>query len=74
MLYECWQGIAREQRNELAVHDLGSGRHWTFHQLEQEAERGDSGKESLICPQGITAEFVLMVLRAWRARKVVLPL
>jgi len=74
MLYECWQGIAREQRNELAVHDLGSGRQWTFHQLEQESEHGDSGKESLICPQGITAEFVLMVLRAWRARKVVLPL
>ena len=38
MLYERWQKVVRERRNEIALRDLGDGRCWTFAQLNEAAE------------------------------------
>lgn len=33
MLYELWRNVADARRDELAMHDAASGRHWTFGEL-----------------------------------------
>ena len=74
MLYERWREIAAEHRHELALSELGSSRRWTFAQLAHESERVMAAGDSISYPQGISAEFILTVLQAWRADQVVLPL
>ena len=74
MLYERWQKVVRERRNEIALRDLASGRSWTFIQLNAEAESPLSGQPAMIHPQGNSPEFIIAVLRAWRERRVVCPL
>jgi long-chain acyl-CoA synthetase len=71
MLYERWRQIARENRGEMALHDLASGERWTFAQLATAAEQGDVARP-VAHPQG--REFVLTLLRAWRDGVVVCPL
>ena len=73
MLYQLWRQIARAHRREIALFDVASCEDWTFEQLEKEAER-HSIDQTIVCPRGITAEFVLDVLGAWREGKVVCPL
>ncbi len=73
MLYERWREIAREYGKQTALSDLGTGRNWTFAELAAEAERrGECGP--IVFPQGITADFILAVLDAWRLRKIACPL
>ena len=74
MLYERWQQVVQERRNEIALRDLASGRCWTFSQLDQEAENSPPENPSLIHPQGNSPEFIIAVLRGWRARAVVCPI
>lgn len=79
MLYERWRQIARANSEETAVRDSASGRHWTFKQLADEAERNEGaravGSHSTIpLPQGISHEFILTVLRAWRSEQVICPM
>jgi acyl-CoA synthetase (AMP-forming)/AMP-acid ligase II len=74
MLYERWQKITRDRRNEVALRDLASGRCWTFAQLERAAETPAPGRPEMICPQGHSPEFIFAVLRAWRSHAVVCPL
>jgi long-chain acyl-CoA synthetase len=74
MLYERWQKIARDRRNEVALRDLASGRCWTFAQLDRAAETPLPGKPAMVCPQGHSPEFIFAVLRGWRSRAVVCPL
>ena len=74
MLYECWQRVVQERRNELALRDLASGRCWTFAQLDREAETPLPDNPPMVHPQGHSAEFIIAVLRAWRWQKVVCPL
>jgi acyl-CoA synthetase (AMP-forming)/AMP-acid ligase II len=74
MLYERWQKITRDRRNEVALRDLASGQSWTFAQLERAAETSAPGSPEMICPQGHLPEFIFAVLRAWRSRTVVCPL
>ena len=74
MLYECWQKVAQERRNEIALRDLGSGQYWTFAQLDREAESPLSGHPGMVFPQSHSPEFVFTVLRAWRQNVVVCPL
>ncbi len=74
MLYERWREIARKHRHEMALGELASVRQWTFAELTEQSESVDSSDRPIRYPQGMTAEFVLTVLRAWRAGKVVLPL
>jgi acyl-CoA synthetase (AMP-forming)/AMP-acid ligase II len=74
MLYERWLAVARAQRGEPALFELSAGRVWTFDQLARAAEQGPTPTGPLAYPCGQTAEFVLTVLRAWRAGQVVCPL
>ena len=66
MLYERWRQIAREYRSETALRELSSNRQWTFQELCAQTERAEPAGSPVIYPQGITPEFVLTVLRAWR--------
>jgi acyl-coenzyme A synthetase/AMP-(fatty) acid ligase len=74
MLYERWQKVVREKRNEVALRDLASGQTWTFSQLDREAGISLPGNPAMICPRGNSPEFIISVLRAWRAGAVVCPL
>ena len=74
MLYERWQKVVRERRNEIALRDLASGQCWTFAGLNGAAETPLPGNPVMIHPQGNSPEFIIAVLRAWRARIVVCPL
>ena len=71
MLYERWQKVARDKRNEVALRDLASGRSWTFAQMDREAEAVLPDDPVMIFPQGHSPDFVFTVLRAWRQRRVV---
>lgn len=74
MLYQRWQKMAEEKPQDMALRDLASGRSWTFSELRAEAEREPGEKSAMVCPQGNSPEFILAVLRAWRAGVVVCPL
>ena len=74
MLYERWQKVVRERKNEIALRDLAAGRCWTFSELLAEAEKPQPERPAMICPQGNSPEFILAVLRAWRLGAVVCPL
>jgi acyl-coenzyme A synthetase/AMP-(fatty) acid ligase len=74
MLYERWQKVVTERRKEIALRDLASGRCWTFAQLNEEPEKSPLEKSAMIHPQGNSPEFIIAVLRAWRAGAVVCPL
>ena len=74
MLYELWQQVVQERRNEIALRDLGDGRSWTFSSLNTEAERPAPRNGAMRHPQGNSSEFIVTVLRAWREGVVVCPL
>src|SRR5437879_2752521 len=74
MLYELWRQIVREHRHERALCDLASGRSWTFGQFDAAVESTAVTADAILFPQGISADFVFTVLRAWRAGKVTCPL
>lgn len=73
MLYERWTQISRDHRRETALHDLATGRHWTFEQLFAEGEKHKTGME-IVYPTGNSAEFIIQLIAAWRAKKAVCPL
>jgi long-chain acyl-CoA synthetase len=74
MLYERWQKVVHERRNEVALRDLASGRSWTFAQLNRESETPLPDNSAVVFPQGHSPEFIFAVLRAWRWGRVVCPL
>jgi acyl-CoA synthetase (AMP-forming)/AMP-acid ligase II len=89
MLYERWREIARTFSDEIALHDSGSGRQWTFRELAAAAETdgapasGTAGfsrpiasgqKSAFQFPQGLSAEFIFTVLRGWRDEQIICPL
>ena len=74
MLYDSWRQIARERGHELALRELGAGRQWSFLELAALAEGAPAHDGPVVYPQGHSAEFVLAVLRGWRANAVVCPL
>src|ERR1700682_4286609 len=74
MLFERWREIARSCRDEIALRDLAPGGSWTFGALAAAAEAGAKAIGPVAFPQGHSAEFVLDVLRAWRAGHVVCAL
>ncbi len=74
MLYKRWQKVVRERQNDIALRDLASGRWWTFSELDQEAARPMPVTGAMVHPQGNSPEFIIEVLRAWRAGAVVCPL
>ena len=73
MLYDRWREMARERREEIALHDLPSARQWTFRELDAAAQVRETDA-AVVFPRGNGAEFVFTVLRAWRHRQIVCPL
>ena len=73
-LYQSWRTVARERRNEFALRDLAADRRWTFGELAVEAESAPGEVGPVAFPQGTGADFILAVLRAWRAGPLVCPL
>jgi acyl-CoA synthetase (AMP-forming)/AMP-acid ligase II len=74
MLYEHWQKVVENRRNEIALRDLASDRAWTFSQLNRESEAPLPGNPAMVFPQGNSPEFIISVLRAWRSGVAVCPL
>ena len=71
VLYERWREIAAEYRDEMALVDSAGGKRWTFGQLAVEAERGEA-QGPIVFPQG--DNFILTLLRGWRAGQLICPL
>src|SRR5215471_18999143 len=74
MLYERWRQIARTLPDEIALRDLATERQWTFAQLASAGEQATAPDGKVVFPQGISAEFILAVLAAWRQHQIVCPL
>jgi len=74
MLFESWKRVARANRNQIALRDLAVGRSWTFGELDASAESYSDPACSFSFPQTNSAEFVFIVLRAWRCGGIVCPL
>jgi acyl-coenzyme A synthetase/AMP-(fatty) acid ligase len=74
MLYDRWRAIAANRQSETALWETGSGRRWTFGQLDRAAGESKGLAGPVAFPQGHNAEFVLAVLVAWRRGQVVCPL
>jgi len=74
MLYERWQQIARRFPRDIALRDLPSSRLWTFQELERAVEPAGVESGKIAFPTGVSAEFVLEVLRAWREGQLVCPM
>src|SRR5215469_16427908 len=73
MLYDRWRQIARTHPREIALRDLASNRQWTFHELDLAAGPSQGNGQKFAFPTGSSAEFVLGVLRGWRAGQIVCP-
>ena len=74
MLYEHWQKVVKDKRKEIALRDLASGQSWTFSELDRESGKDLPDNPGIIFPQGNSPQFIIDVLRAWRAQVVVCPL
>jgi acyl-coenzyme A synthetase/AMP-(fatty) acid ligase len=74
MLYQRWTETVASHANDLALREADAGRAWTFRQLAEEAENETPEPEvEMLYPAGNTAEFILTVLRGWRAGRIVCP-
>src|SRR5436305_707996 len=58
----------------MALRDVRRGEQWPIGQLAKLTEKADVPAKPLAFPSGICAQFVLTVLKAWRAGQVVCPL
>ena len=74
MLYDRWLRISGSWPNEIALADLSSGRRWTFRELSAEVGRGQDSRRRIAFASGSAVDFILSVLRAWKADEVVCPL
>jgi long-chain acyl-CoA synthetase len=74
MLYDLWRATVQSRRRELALTDAASGRVWTFEQLAAAAETEPVPDSWLAYPRGMSPEFLIQVLAAWRGGRVVCPL
>src|SRR5882724_3624379 len=73
MLYERWRQIARNFPDKIALRDLASNRRWTFRELEMVVETSRDVAEKVAFPTGLSADFVMEVLRAWRTGQIICP-
>jgi acyl-CoA synthetase (AMP-forming)/AMP-acid ligase II len=75
MLEERWRQIVATHGNTRALHDGALNFSWSFTELAALADRESVVLEGgFACPRGLGVDFVLGVLRAWRAGAVVCPL
>ncbi len=75
LLESRWRETARTHARKLAVHETGSGRSWTFAQLESLADSEPLPPDQpLIHPAGRDVGFLCETLRAWRSGSPICPL
>src|SRR5262249_9208948 len=74
MPYERWRQIARTSPDEIAFPDLPTERQWTFSAVTSAAEQATAADGKIVFPRGISAEFIVAVLAAWRQHQIVCPL
>lgn len=74
MLYDCWREIAQERQNELAVHELSTGRKLTFRQLADAAEHFKVSGGPVVFSRAGSVEFILAILASWRSDYTFCPL
>lgn len=56
------------------MRDLASRRQWTFRELEMASENAPSHEKLIAFPTGLSADFIINVLGAWKSGKIVCPL
>jgi acyl-CoA synthetase (AMP-forming)/AMP-acid ligase II len=73
MLYERWRQVARSFPDKIALRDLASNRQWTFNDLELAGHIPCDSVETVAFPTGISGDFIVEVVRAWRGGQIVCP-
>ena len=74
MLYDCWLQVAQATPERIAIHDVATARSWTFRELAAEAKASDHQGEGIVFAEGLSVDFIVAVLRAWRLGRVCCPL
>ena len=74
MLYQRWRQIAHACPERIALRDVAGGGAWTFGELLALIEKQRSEQQPIAFPQGPPADFIFIVLRAWRDHQVLCPL
>ena len=75
MLESRWRAVVAAHSPETALLDAASGRSWSFAELATAADQEVfAGHAQMAYPGGTGPEFIVSVLRAWRAGAVVCPL
>ena len=74
MLYERWRQIAGARLDQIALSDLATGTHLSFRELGAAAENQSADGRPFAFPQGASAQFIVSLLGAWRAKQVTCPL
>jgi acyl-CoA synthetase (AMP-forming)/AMP-acid ligase II len=74
MLYELWRRTVDREGDRWAVRELGSGREWTYRELDLAAQGHPVCGGSMLFPQGAGVEFLLTTLQGWRHGRVNCPL
>ena len=74
MLYNSWRKIAGVRPRATALWELAAGRCWTFAELAEAAEADSVRAGEVAFARGLSAEFVIQVLRGWRCGAAVCPL
>ena len=60
MLYERWRKISAEQRDQLALNDFATGKHWTFAEMFIAGEK--SGVAEVSIPNVLQSNGVVHVI------------
>jgi acyl-coenzyme A synthetase/AMP-(fatty) acid ligase len=74
MLYERWRDLSAERRKDLAVREFTTGRRWTFGELFEAGAARPAGGGPVVTATGISVDFILDILAAWRENKTACPL
>jgi long-chain acyl-CoA synthetase len=74
MLEHRWRSTVDRSPNSLAVHEVASGRSWTFRELAAAADALGTPSDPVLFPKGTGVSFLLTVLQAWRTGTPLCPL
>ena len=75
MLEERWRATVAAHARETALREFATGRSWTFAELAIEADAENLTSDGgLVFASGHGSNFILTVLRAWKAERAVCPL
>lgn len=74
MLIECWRQTVARRGSAVALQDLATGRSFTFRELDAAARERVPDAGAWVCPRGREVTFLLDVLGAWQAGRILCPL